>query len=81
MRRSSARAFHQKCEPRELRGAIVDVEAVEVLLQYEARNISQTVAALQINLLEDFVGLHKDMTRTGGGGRSELALPDQGISE
>ena len=48
--------FHQQGKARHLRGTVVNVQAVEVFLQNQARYGSSLVAALQVDGLEHVVG-------------------------
>ena len=59
--------LHQQREAGELRGAVVDVEAVEVLFEDQARDVAQAVAAFEVDAFEQRVGFDQDVAGAAGG--------------
>jgi hypothetical protein len=58
--------FHQQGKSGHLGGAVVNVQAVKVLFQYQARDGSGLVAALQVDGLEHVIGHHQNVAAATG---------------
>ena len=58
--------FHQQGKARHLCGSIINVKAVEVLFQNQARNGTKLVTAFKINGFEYIVGHHQDVAAAAG---------------
>jgi hypothetical protein len=58
--------LHHQRKTSQLRRPPVDVEPEQVLLQDQPRDVAQAVAALQVDRLEQVVGLHVDVPGAAG---------------
>ena len=58
--------LHHQRKARQLRRALVDVEAEEVLLEDQLRDVALPIAALQVDGLEELIGLHQDVPGATG---------------
>ena len=58
--------LHHQRKARQLRRALVDIEAEEVLLEDQLRDVALPIAALQVDGLEELIGLHQDVPGATG---------------